>query len=89
MKKTIALFVALASFSCSKAQKNEFSKVALAEKVISMDGSEVSFESVLDKYKGKTVVLEFRAKEALISHCLTSCCQPCTTITIARVSNSQ
>ncbi len=61
MKKTIALFVALASFSCSKAQKNEFSKVALAEKVISMDGSEVSFESVLDKYKGKTVVLEFWA----------------------------
>jgi hypothetical protein len=26
MKKTIALFVALASFSCSKAQKKEFSK---------------------------------------------------------------
>jgi len=61
MKKTIALFVALASFSCSKAQKKEFSNEALAEKVTAMDGSEVSFQSVVDKYKGKTVVLEFWA----------------------------
>ncbi len=61
MKKTIALFVALASFSCSKAQKKEFSKEALAENVVAMDGSEVSFQSILDKYKGKTVVLEFWA----------------------------
>jgi thiol-disulfide isomerase/thioredoxin len=61
MKKTIALFVALASFSCSKAQKKEFSKETLAENIISMDGSEVSFQSVVDKYKGKTVVLEFWA----------------------------
>jgi thiol-disulfide isomerase/thioredoxin len=61
MKKTIALFVALASFSCSKAQKKEFSKEALAEIVVAMDGSEVSFQSILDKYKGKTVVLEFWA----------------------------
>ena len=61
MKKTIALFVALVSFSCSKAQKNEFSKETLGENVIAMDGSEVSFQSVVDKYKGKTVVLEFWA----------------------------
>ena len=61
MKKTIALFVALASFSCSKAQKKEFSKEALAENVVAMDGSEVSFQSILDKYKGKTLVLEFWA----------------------------
>jgi thiol-disulfide isomerase/thioredoxin len=61
MKKTIALFVALASFSCSKAQKKEFSKGTLAENVVATDGSEVSFQSVVDKYKGKTVVLEFWA----------------------------
>jgi len=61
MKKTIALFVALVSFSCSKAQKKEFSTATLAEKVIAMDGSEVSFQSVLDKHKGKTVLLEFWA----------------------------
>ena len=61
MKKTIALFVALASFSCSKAQKKEFSSAALAEKVTAMDGSEVSFQSIVEKYKGKTVVLEFWA----------------------------
>ena len=61
MKKIIALFVALASFSCSKAQKKEFSNESLTEKVIDLNGSEVSFQSVLDKYKGKTVVLEFWA----------------------------
>ena len=61
MKKTIALFVALASFSCSKAQKIEFSQETLAEKVIAIDGSEVSFQSIVEKYKGKTVVLEFWA----------------------------
>ncbi len=61
MKKTIALFVALASFSCSKAQKKEFSQETLAEKVIAIDGSEVSFQSIVEKYKGKTVVLEFWA----------------------------
>ena len=61
MKKIIALFVALASFSCSKAQKKEFSNETLTEKVIDLNGSEVSFQSVLDKYKGKTVVLEFWA----------------------------
>jgi thiol-disulfide isomerase/thioredoxin len=61
MKKTIALLVALASFSCSKAQKTAFSKEALTESVIALDGSEVAFQSVLDKYKGKTVVLEFWA----------------------------
>ena len=61
MKKIIALFVALASFSCSKAQKTAFSKEALAENVVAMEGSEVSFQSILDKHKGKTVVLEFWA----------------------------
>jgi thiol-disulfide isomerase/thioredoxin len=61
MKKTIALFIALASFSCSKAQKKEFSNEALSEKVIAMDGSEVSFQTVVEKYKGKTIVLEFWA----------------------------
>jgi thiol-disulfide isomerase/thioredoxin len=61
MKKTIAFFIALASFSCSKAQKKEFSNEALSEKVIAMDGSEVSFQTVVEKYKGKTIVLEFWA----------------------------
>jgi outer membrane lipoprotein-sorting protein len=64
MKKTIALFAALASFSCSKAQKNEFSTAALAEKVTAVDGLEVSFQSIVEKYKGKTVVLEFWASRS-------------------------
>jgi thiol-disulfide isomerase/thioredoxin len=58
MKKILALLVAIVSFSCSNAQKKSFSKEALAETLVSFDGSEVTFESILEKYKGKTIVLE-------------------------------
>ena len=58
MKKILALLVAIVSFSCSNAQKKSFSKEALAETLVAFDGSEVTFQSILEKYKGKTIVLE-------------------------------
>jgi thiol-disulfide isomerase/thioredoxin len=58
MKKILALLVAVVSFSCSNAQKKTFSKEALAETVVAFDGSEVTFQSILEKHKGKTIVLE-------------------------------
>jgi thiol-disulfide isomerase/thioredoxin len=61
MKKILALLVAVVSFSCSNAQKKSFSKEAFAETVVAFDGSEVTFQSILEKYKGKTIVLEFWA----------------------------
>ncbi|WP_395067096.1 TlpA family protein disulfide reductase [Flavobacterium sp.] len=62
MKKIIMLFaVIMASISCSNAQKKEFSKEALEGKLTTIEGSEISFKEVLEKYKGKTIVVEIWA----------------------------
>ena len=58
MKKIIALFIAFASFSCTQAQKSAFSSVALNEKLLAANDSQVAFKDVLKKHKGKTVVIE-------------------------------
>lgn len=58
MKKILALLIAIVSFSCSNAQKTAFSEEALSEKLVALDGSEIAFQSILEKYKGKTIVLE-------------------------------
>jgi len=60
MKKTIALLFALVAVSCSKSkdQKTEFSEKALAETLLSAEGTQVSFQNILEKHKGKTVVIE-------------------------------
>ena len=58
MKKIIFALIALTTFSCSKAQKTEFSKEALSETLLATDGSQVAFKNILKKYKGKTLVIE-------------------------------
>ena len=58
MKKVLALLIAVVSFSCSNAQKTAFTKEALAENLVALDGSEVTFKSILEKHKGKTIILE-------------------------------
>ncbi len=58
MKKTLVFLFAVITFSCSQAQKNSFSKEALSEKLLATDGSQVAFQDILKKYKGKTLVIE-------------------------------
>ena len=58
MKKIIALFIAFASFSCTQAQKSAFSSVALNEKLLAANSSQVAFKDVLKKHKGRTVLIE-------------------------------
>lgn len=58
MKKIIALFIAFASFSCTQAQKTTFSSVALNEKLLATNESQVAFKDVLKKHVGKIVVIE-------------------------------
>lgn len=59
MKKLITYIVLVfVSISCSHAQKNVFSKEALAEKLLSADGNQIAFENILKKYRGKTLVIE-------------------------------
>jgi thiol-disulfide isomerase/thioredoxin len=62
MKKLIvSFFVALGLISCSNAQKTEFSKEALADKMLSTDGTELVFSDILKKYEGKTVIIDIWA----------------------------
>ena len=59
MKKILLPFViVLTMISCTKAQKTAFSKEALENKLVALDGSEVAFKDILEKYKGKTLVIE-------------------------------
>lgn len=58
MKKIIAFIIIIGSFSCSNAQKKSFSVEALSEKLMAADGSQVAFQDVLNKHKGKTLVIE-------------------------------
>lgn len=59
MKKiSLLLFASLSLASCTQAQKTEFSKESLSEKLEAIDGNFVSFQEILDKHKGKTVVIE-------------------------------
>ena len=59
MKKIfLSLIVIVTAISCTTAQKTEFSKEALAHKLVALDGNDVAFKDILDKYKGKTLVIE-------------------------------
>ena len=50
--------LAIINLSCSHAQKKSFSKDALSETILATDGSQVAFQDILKKYKGKTLVIE-------------------------------
>lgn len=58
MKQLVILLIAFATFSCTNAQKNSFSKEALSEKLLAVDGSQVAYKDILKKYKGRTLVIE-------------------------------
>ncbi|MFC6877908.1 TlpA family protein disulfide reductase [Flavobacterium myungsuense] len=61
--KVIIAYIILcfSSISCSQAQKTEFSRKALEEKIITVDGNPIAFQDVLNQYKGKTIVIEIWA----------------------------
>jgi len=58
MKKIFLLLVTFAIVSCSNAQKTKFSKEALSETLLATNGGQVAFKDILQKYKGKTLVIE-------------------------------
>ncbi|WP_395057036.1 TlpA family protein disulfide reductase [Flavobacterium sp.] len=59
MKKlTLLLSAILLNISCSNAQKAEFSKEALSNKLVNVDGSETNLANIIKKHEGKTVVIE-------------------------------
>jgi len=59
MKKILlSLVIIFATVSCSQAQKTEFTSEALSEKLATLDGKEISFQEILAKHKGKTIVID-------------------------------
>jgi thiol-disulfide isomerase/thioredoxin len=59
MKKIISLFsIALLTLSCSQAQQTEFKKEALESIMVSAANESISFQEVLKKYEGKTIVID-------------------------------
>ena len=50
--------MAFVNFSCTQAQKTTFSAVALNEKLLATNDSQIAFKNILKKHKGKTVVIE-------------------------------
>lgn len=68
MKKIIApisliIIVAgvLSSFIQQDIKKDSFSDSALSEKLLNPDGNQTAFKEILDKHKGKTLVIEIWA----------------------------
>jgi len=59
MKKIIAsIYLALGIISCTNAQKKEFSKEALSETMQSREGNKFTFQEILKKHEGKTIVID-------------------------------
>ncbi|WP_396183427.1 TlpA family protein disulfide reductase [Flavobacterium sp.] len=62
MKKIIAsICLVLGIISCTNAQKKEFSEDALNESMQTLDGSKITFQEILKKYEGKTIVIDIWA----------------------------
>ena len=59
MKKIIALLtIALSISSCSNAQETEFKKEALENVMTTTENKSITFQEILEKYKGQTVVVD-------------------------------
>ncbi len=58
MKNIALLIIALTVFSCTRAQKAEFSKEALSETLLTTTGEQIKFQEILKKQKGKTILIE-------------------------------
>jgi thiol-disulfide isomerase/thioredoxin len=57
----LSILTAITCFSCSNAQKSEFSKESISKKMTTIENTEITFEEVLKKHKGKVTVIEIWA----------------------------
>lgn len=59
MKKLLLLpILLLALIATSHAQETTFETAGLENKMIALDGKEIAFKDILQKYKGKTIVID-------------------------------
>ncbi|WP_435416245.1 TlpA family protein disulfide reductase [Polaribacter aestuariivivens] len=57
MKKLVIIFIILLS-SCSFEKPTEFSELALSDKAYTLSDKEISIQEILNKYKGKKVLID-------------------------------
>lgn len=57
MIKNILLLLLLSFAGCSKETPTQFSEAALQEQFVAQNGETVAFESILDKHRGKTILI--------------------------------
>lgn len=60
MKRALTILIFISALSLS-AQKTTFSSDALEEKMTTQDGKDMSFSKILEKYKGKTILIDIWA----------------------------
>lgn len=59
MKKILSLLViALSTLSCSQAQQTEFKEEALSNTMKTVENTDITFQEILKKYEGKTIVID-------------------------------
>lgn len=59
MKKMLSLLViALSTLSCSQAQQTEFKEEALSNTMKTVENTDITFQEILKKYEGKTIVID-------------------------------
>ncbi|TYA92170.1 TlpA family protein disulfide reductase [Seonamhaeicola marinus] len=62
MKKTYIILLAVITFlSCNSQDPKTFSEAALNDSFETLEGDTVTFKSILEKHKGKTIVLDIWA----------------------------
>ena len=58
LKIVLAAFIAIVISACAQEQTTAFETTTLSEKFMTLDGTEVTLQNILDKHKGKTVVID-------------------------------
>ncbi|TYA79876.1 TlpA family protein disulfide reductase, partial [Seonamhaeicola marinus] len=62
MKKVYVILLALtALFSCKSQEPTQFNEKALNDTFVTLNGENVTFQSILNKHKGKTIVIDIWA----------------------------
>lgn len=61
MKKIIAILAVTFGLTSCQSQETKFSKESLNYKLTTLEKKEISFEKILKKHKGKTIVIEIWA----------------------------
>jgi thiol-disulfide isomerase/thioredoxin len=57
-KHTITILVLFLFFSCNGQKPTQFSQEALNDTFVTLEGEKISFQNILDKYKGKTILID-------------------------------